>query len=221
MSNYSDSRTGDLFAVPAPTTEHLGEEACVLRGFARGEESALLARVHELIGISPWRQMVTPGGFVMSVAMINTGEVGWVSDRRGYRYDAIDPLTGKPWPPMPKEFRDLAARAAATAGFPAFVPDACLVNRYVAGARLSLHRDQGERDAAAPIVSVSLGASARFIWGGLQRSDAVRRLPLHGGDVVVWGGISRFVYHGIAPLRPDPHASTKAERINLTFRKAR
>ncbi len=221
MSNYSHSVTGDLFAVQAPTTERLAEDACVLRGFARSEESALRARVHELIEISPWRQMMTPGGLIMSVAMINTGEVGWVSDSRGYRYDAIDPLTGNPWPPMPQEFRELAARAAATAGFSAFIPDACLVNRYVAGARLSLHCDQDERDASAPIVSVSLGASARFIWGGLQRRDAVRRLPLHSGDVVVWGGVSRFVYHGISPVRLDTHGSTAAERINLTFRKAR
>jgi alkylated DNA repair protein (DNA oxidative demethylase) len=220
MSNCSDDQ-GDLFAAQGPAIEKLGSDACVLRAFVRGAEATLLDRVHEIVAISPWRHLVTPGGSTMSVSMTNTGDLGWVSDRRGYRYDRIDPLTGQPWPHMPREFIELAERAAAAAGFNAFVPDACLLNRYVAGARLSLHCDQDEDDATAPIVSVSLGVTAKFIWGGLERSSAVRRLPLYSGDIVVWGGASRFVYHGIAPLRPVPHALTGAERINLTFRKAR
>ncbi len=155
----------------------------------------------------------------MSVAMTNCGRVGWVSDRTGYRYDPVDPDTKVPWPAMPPAFLDLAARAAAEAGFANYDPDACLINRYVAGARLSLHQDRDEKDAWAPIVSVSLGLPATFLWGGKRRSDPVRRMRLESGDVVVWGGPARFVYHGVAPLKEGDHPLTGAARINLTFRK--
>ena len=155
----------------------------------------------------------------MSVAMTNCGRVGWVSDRTGYRYDAEDPQTGMKWPPMPEAFFDIAVRAAAAAGFENYDPDACLINRYVAGAKLSLHQDRDENDAWAPIVSVSLGLPATFLWGGKKRSDRVRRLRLESGDVVVWGGPARFVYHGVAPLCEGEHPLTGATRINLTFRK--
>ena len=213
---------GDLFGFPEPpATEVLGAGAILLRSFASDLEAPLLADVTHLLTISPLRQMTTPGGYRMSVAMTNTGAVGWVSDARGYRYDPVDPVTQAPWPAMPEQFLALARRAAAQAGFADFAPDACLVNRYEPGARLSLHRDYDERDASAPIVSVSLGVPAKFLWGGLRRADPVRRLPLHSGDVVVWGGPSRFVYHGIAPLKPDRHPLTGQYRINLTFRKAR
>jgi alkylated DNA repair protein (DNA oxidative demethylase) len=157
----------------------------------------------------------------MSVAMTNCGEVGWVSDLTGYRYDALDPLTQRPWPRMPAAFLDLAARAAEAAGFSTFKPDACLINRYTPGTRLSLHRDYDEKDRTAPIVSVSIGVPAVFQWGGLRRNDRTRRVPLESGDVVVWGGESRFVYHGIAALKESSHPLTGRERINLTFRKAR
>ena len=211
-------RSGDLF----DSESHLLDiGASILRGFARDDEGPLMKTVGDVIRVSPLRQMVTPGGYRMSVAMTNTGEVGWVTDERGYRYDPLDPITNAPWPAMPQSFRELAARAAATAGYPGFEPDACLVNRYEPGARLSLHRDYDERDATAPIVSVSLGVPARFLWGGLKRTDAIKRLPLFSGDVVVWGGPSRFVYHGIAPLKEDQHPLTGSNRINLTFRKAR
>ena len=150
---------------------------------------------------APFRHLVTPGGYTMSVAMTNCGRVGWVSDRTGYRYDPVDPDTGAPWPPMPAAFLDLAVRAAAEAGFANYDPDACLINRYVAGAKLSLHQDRDEKDAWAPIVSVSLGLPAVFLWGGKRRSDPVRRLRLESGDVAVWGGPARFVYHGVAPLK--------------------
>lgn len=219
--NFSDEFTGDLFATQSQTTEVIGPGACVLRGFANGDESQLLDLVRALTAMSPWRHMITPGGFRMSVAMTNAGEVGWVADASGYRYDSMDPLSRQHWPAMPALFLDLARRAASVAGFDSFIPDACLINCYEPGARLSLHRDYDERDAHAPIVSVSLGVAARFIWGGLQRTDALRRLPLHSGDVVVWGGPSRFIYHGIAPLRHSVHPLTGVQRINLTFRKTR
>jgi alkylated DNA repair protein (DNA oxidative demethylase) len=213
---------GDLFGLPAtPAVEALDAGAMILRAFASDVEASLLAAVAQLIVVSPLRQMTTPGGYRMSVAMTNTGAVGWVTDPRGYRYDPIDPLTQAPWPAMPESFQALAQRAALRAGFAGFEPDACLVNRYEPGARLSLHRDYDERDATAPIVSVSLGVPAKFLWGGLKRTDPIRRLPLQSGDVAVWGAQSRFVYHGIAPLQPDRHPLTGQDRINLTFRKAR
>jgi alkylated DNA repair protein (DNA oxidative demethylase) len=165
--------------------------------------------------------MVTPQGHRMSVAMTNCGSIGWVTDRTGYRYDADDPQSGQPWPAMPSSFRKLAARAAAVAGFDAFSPQACLVNRYQPGARMSLHQDKDELDLAAPIVSVSLGLPATFLFGGLKRSDKPQRYRLEHGDVVVWGGPARLAYHGIAPLADGEHAVMGRQRINLTFRRAR
>ena len=213
----------DLFESlpPAQRSETLGPDAMVLRGFAIDVAPALLAAVADVTAQSPFRHLVTPGGFTMSVAMTNCGEYGWVSDRRGYRYDAIDPQAGKPWPDMPLAFGHLAQAAAAAAGFADFRPDACLINRYEPGTKLSLHRDHDERDVAAPIVSVSLGVPATFQWGGLKRNDRTRRIPLAHGDVVVWGGLSRFAYHGVATLREFHHPLTGMQRINLTFRKAR
>jgi alkylated DNA repair protein (DNA oxidative demethylase) len=155
----------------------------------------------------------------MSVAMTNCGRTGWVSDRTGYRYDPIDPASGKPWPAMPDLFLDLARRAAAECGFAAYDPDACLINRYAAGAKLGLHQDRDENDAWAPIVSVSLGLPAVFLWGGRRRSDPVRRMRLESGDVAVWGGPARFIYHGIAPVKAGQHPLTGEVRLNLTFRK--
>jgi alkylated DNA repair protein (DNA oxidative demethylase) len=215
--------SGDLFASLAPEqhTEALGPGAMILRAFAHGMQRTLLDHVANITSQSPFRNLITPGGFRMSVAMSNCGELGWVSDRTGYRYDHIDPLTSKPWPAMPESFRDLAARAAWSAGFTAFRPDACLINRYEPGARLSLHRDYDEEDRDAPIVSVSIGVPAVFLWGGRRRTDRTRRVLLQSGDVVVWGGESRFVYHGIASLAVADHALTGTHRINLTFRKAR
>jgi len=208
----------DDIPVP-PRQEQLEEGAWLLRGFANVDVIALLAAVETVTQAAPFRHLVTPGGHVMSVAMTNCGPFGWVSDRRGYRYDPLDPDSGKPWPAFPEQFLALAARAAATAGFPGYRPDACLINRYVPGAKLSLHQDRDEKDPWAPIVSVSLGLPATFLWGGLQRSGSVRRLLLESGDVVVWGGPARFVYHGVAPLKDGHHPLTGASRINLTFRK--
>ncbi|HEX5000742.1 MAG TPA: DNA oxidative demethylase AlkB [Terriglobia bacterium] len=204
---------------PAPYCESLEEGAAVLRGFVLDQESALLAGVARVVEAADFRHLITPSGHTMSVAMTNCGSVGWVSDRNGYRYDPVDPLTGTPWPAMPDLFLDVARRAAAEAGFPRYAPDACLINRYVAGAKLSLHQDRDENDSWAPIVSVSLGLPAVFLWGGRRRSDPVRRVRLDSGDVVVWGGPARFIHHGVAPLRDGDHPLTGATRINLTFRK--
>jgi alkylated DNA repair protein (DNA oxidative demethylase) len=200
-------------------TEPLEDGAVLLRGFADSEAPSLIDAVNRIVQSAAFRHLITPGGHTMSVAMTNCGRVGWVSDRTGYRYDPVDPDTKNPWPAMPPAFLDLAARAAAEAGFASYDPDACLINRYVAGAKLSLHQDRDEKDAWAPIVSVSLGLPAVFLWGGKRRADPVRRLRLESGDVVVWGGPARFVYHGVSPLKDGEHPLTGAARINLTFRK--
>jgi alkylated DNA repair protein (DNA oxidative demethylase) len=208
----------DSGSLPA-SQEQLEEGAVLLRGFAAAEAPLLVEEVARIAQGAPFRHLVTPGGYTMSVAMTNCGRVGWVSDRAGYRYDPEDPGAGTPWPAMPAAFLDIAVRAAAEAGFTNYDPDACLINRYVAGAKLSLHQDRDEKDAWAPIVSVSLGLPAVFLWGGKRRADPVRRLRLESGDIVVWGGPARFVYHGVAPLKDGQHPLTGAARINLTFRK--
>jgi alkylated DNA repair protein (DNA oxidative demethylase) len=200
--------------------EDLCPGAVVLRGFAVPDETAILAALRGVITRAPFRHMVTPGGFRMSVAMTNCGSCGWVTDRTGYRYDAVDPETGQPWPRMPGVFLRLAQEAAASAGFEGFAPDACLINRYEPGARLSLHQDKNERDFEAPIVSVSLGLPAVFLFGGPRRADTPRRVPLAHGDVVVWGGPARLRYHGVMPLKEGYHPLVGGHRINLTFRKA-
>jgi alkylated DNA repair protein (DNA oxidative demethylase) len=205
-----------------PTTRsrvQLDEGAVLLRGFVQADSSSLIQEVQRMAQVAPFRHLETRGGYTMSVAMTNCGRVGWVSDRTGYRYDPIDPQTGLAWPAMPHEFLDLAARAAAEAGFPNYDPDACLINRYVAGSKLGLHQDRDEKDAWSPIVSVSLGVPAVFLWGGKRRADPIQRLRVENGDVAVWGGPARFIYHGVAPLRAGDHPLTGSTRINLTFRK--
>jgi alkylated DNA repair protein (DNA oxidative demethylase) len=205
---------------PAQTVERFSEGAVVLRGFAGDRAAELVAAVADIAAVATFRNMVTPGGYRMSVAMTNCGRAGWVTDRGGYRYDPVDPITGRPWPEMPALFRRLAAGAAAAGGFAGFEPDACLINRYEPGTKLSLHRDEDERDMTAPIVSVSLGLPAIFLFGGNSRSDRSRRILLESGDVVVWGGSDRLVYHGVAPLAEGEDPLTGNRRINLTFRKA-
>ena len=200
--------------------EAIGPGAFVLRGFALPFVNDLLPALHEVEQHAAFRHLVTPGGLTMSVAMTNCGRLGWISDRRGYRYAELDPETGRPWPPMPAVFERLAQASAAEAGFEGFEPDACLVNRYEPGTRLSLHQDKDERGYHAPIVSVSLGMPATFLFGGLARSDKAVRIPLVHGDVVVWGGPDRLRYHGVLPLEDRPHALLGRRRINLTFRKA-
>ena len=213
--------TADLFAdqPPESATLAIAPGAMLLRGFAQGIDQALLQTFDEVIASAPLRHFVTPGGRTMSVAMTNCGPLGWVSDRRGYRYQPCDPLSGAPWPAMPLAWRELAVRAAAEAGYAGFQPDACLVNSYQPGTKLSLHQDKDEKDMGAPIVSVSLGLPAVFQFGTALRSDRPQRLRLAHGDVVVWGGSSRLAFHGIAPLAAGEHALTGRRRINLTFRK--
>lgn len=194
--------------------------AWLLRGFALGRVPALLAAIETVVARAPFRHMQTRRGLPMSVAMSNCGRVGWVSDRRGYRYAPLDPLDGRPWPAMPDVFASLAADAARAAGFEGFAPDACLINRYVPGTRLSLHQDRDERDFAAPIVSVSLGLPATFLFGGAARTDRTRRIPLRHGDVVAWGGPARLAHHGVLPLAPGEHPLLGGQRLNLTLRKA-
>jgi alkylated DNA repair protein (DNA oxidative demethylase) len=209
----------DLFAghdAPVP----LAPGAWLLRGLAIARAPWLLEALRGVLDAAPWRHMVVPGGRRMSVAMSNCGALGWVSDASGYRYSAIDPDSSEPWPALPPAFAELAAEAASLAGYEGFRPDACLVNRYAPGARLTLHQDRDERDFTQPIVSVSLGLPAVFLFGGDKRSDPARRIPLAHGDVAVWGGPSRLRYHGVLPLADDEHALTGRCRINLTFRHA-
>ncbi|WP_095143524.1 DNA oxidative demethylase AlkB [Pseudomonas sp. Irchel s3b6] len=222
-SDHSLPVTLDLFAgedrQPA-RTEQIGEQSFVLRGFALPWAARLLTALEPVLQRAPFRNMVTPGGFTMSVALSSCGTLGWTTDRSGYRYTCLDPLSDQPWPEMPAVFRELAHAAAMAAGFSDFMPDACLINRYLPGAKMSLHQDKDERSYDAPIVSVSLGLPAIFLFGGLKRSDKSRRVPLFHGDIVVWGGVDRLRYHGVLPLNEGHHPQLGAQRINLTFRRA-
>ena len=212
----------DLFEEPAGEMEReaLADGAMILRRKALTGESDVIAALEAITAQAPFRRMTTPGGYVMSVAMTNCGTAGWITDRSGYRYDGIDPESGWPWPALPGCFRDLATAAASDAGYPDFVPDACLINRYEPGARLSLHQDKNERDFSQPIVSVSLGLPATFQFGGLTRNAPVKRIGLRHGDIVVWGGVSRLCYHGVTELKDGEHPALGRMRINLTFRRA-
>src|SRR5580700_3104442 len=210
----------DSVDVGQPEYEALAPGAVLLRGQSLPLADAILAALGDVAAAAPFRHMVTPGGFAMSVAMTNCGAAGWVTDRTGYRYDSHDPESGRLWPGMPTIFLQLAVGAAAAAGYPDFVPDACLINRYEPGTRLSLHQDRNERDFSAPVVSVSLGLPAVFLFGGLERNIRPRRIRLASGDVVVWGGPARKHYHGIEPVAEGDAPATGQCRINLTFRKA-
>ena len=210
----------DLFENMPEQAGHIADGAILLRGFALHNEAQILADLNLVLSQSPLRNMITPGGFSMSVAMTNCGDLGWVSDKKGYRYNALDPSTGAPWQAMPASFLQLANDAAAEAGYANFVPDACLINQYKVGARMSLHQDKDEHDFSQPIVSVSLGCAATFLFGGLKRSDKLLKILLNHGDIIVWGGKSRLNYHGVMPLRSSIHAAFGAYRFNLTFRKA-
>jgi DNA oxidative demethylase len=211
--------TRDLPFTEVEEPVRLGAGIALLRGFA--DTATLMPLIDRIAGRAPFRHLVTPGGQTMSVAMTNCGPLGWVSDRSGYRYSPRDPLTDRDWPPLPVEFEKLALSAATRAGFPGFVPDACLINRYAAGARLTAHRDADEQNFAQPIVSVSLGLPASFAFYGLTRGGQGRGVALVDGDVLVWGGPSRLVYHAVRPIKPGHHPLTGEYRYNLTFRHAR
>lgn len=212
----------DLFGNESfgPPRQVLASGAVVLRGEALAMETTLLKALSDVVAVAPFRHMITPAGFTMSVAITNCGGAGWVSDRTGYRYSPRNPETDTPWPAMPDVFLALAQSAAMACGYSDFVPDACLINRYEPGARLSLHQDKNERDFTHPIVSVSLGLPATFQFGGLERTDRLTKVALHHGDVVVWGGPSRLCYHGVLSLKDGEHPRLGRVRHNLTFRKA-
>jgi len=210
----------DVSDVDAPARESLAPGAVVLRAFAASRAGELLTALEGVVERSPFRRMSTPGGYRMSVAMTNCGERGWITDETGYRYDAVDPATAAGWPPMPAVFREIATAAAAAAGFDGFAPDACLISRYEPGARLSLHQDKDEIDLESPIISISLGLPAMFLFGAHRRSDRPQRVPLSHGDVVVWGGPARLRYHGVLPLKDGHHPMLGPHRVNLSLRKA-
>jgi alkylated DNA repair protein (DNA oxidative demethylase) len=213
----------DLFDDLAPdrATEHLMDGALVIRQFALPNAESLMEGIEKVTSEAPFRHMKTPGGHSMSAAMSCCGNLGWVTDRQGYRYQSEDPESGKPWPAMPAVFRELAISAADDAGFKGFEPDACLINRYQPGAKMGLHQDKDEEDFSQPIVSVSLGLPIVFQFGGLKRSERPMRVPLGHGDVVVWGGPARMRYHGVLTLKAGEHPLTGGYRYNLTFRRAR
>ena len=223
MIRHRDAASGDLLSgLPhaGARAEALADGGMILWRFAEPAAEELVKAIQRLAAAAPFRHMVTPGGHAMSVATTNCGRLGWVTDRAGYRYETIDPMTRRPWPSLPAIFHRLATRAAAAGGFAGFEPDACLINRYEPGARLSMHQDRNERDFGAPIVSVSLGLPATFLFGGLQRGDPTQKVRVEHGDVAVWGGPARLAFHGVAPLAEGSHAVLGRQRINLTFRKA-
>jgi DNA oxidative demethylase len=220
--NGSHAVEGSLFPEhDAPSIEPLAEGIVLLRAFCRDQAPVLLNAVSSVEAVSSFRHMVVPAGHTMSVAMTNAGELGWTTDRGGYRYSPIDPTTQHPWPAIPAVLLDLAQRASAQAGFPGFIPNSCLINRYAVGARLALHQDKNEQDYDHPIVSVSLGLPATFLLGTLRRTDTPRRIRIEHGDVLIWGGPARLVYHGVAPIAQGSHPFTGSFRINITFRRAR
>ena len=208
----------DLF--DAPESQEILKDVVLLRRFVAPVENEVLPALASVMQLAPLRHMITPGGSAMTVATTSSGDLGWVSDKKGYRYAASDPLTGKAWPEMPASFKQLAKQAASLAGFANFEPDACLINSYQSGARMGLHQDKDERDFNQPIVSVSLGIPAVFQMGGFSRGDKVMKFPLYHGDVLVWGGESRLRFHGVLPVKPGKHPALGECRINLTFRKA-
>lgn len=216
--------TGDLFsgeALQQPARrEQIGEQSCVLRGYALPWLERVLPELRAVLVQSPFRHMVTPGGYTMSAALSSCGALGWTTSPQGYRYSPLDPERQQPWPSMPAVLRELAINAASAAGFDGFAPDACLINRYVPGARMSLHQDKNERDYNAPVVSLSLGLPAVFLFGGHQRSDKTQKISLFHGDVAVWGGVDRLRFHGVLPIKEGAHPRMGPQRINLTFRTA-
>ena len=214
-----DLFTGQDLQQPA-RVERISEQGLVLRGFALPRIAEILDALDRVLGQAPLRQMQTPGGFTMSARLSSCGDLGWTTDWEGYRYSPVDPLSARPWPPMPEVFLALAHTAAATAGFADFIPDACLINAYAPGAKMSLHQDKNERSYTAPIVSISLGLPAIFQFGGFERSAPAQRISLFHGDIMVWGGVDRLRFHGVMPIKPGQHDLLGEQRINITLRQA-
>ncbi|CAH9018047.1 DNA oxidative demethylase AlkB [Candidatus Nitrosacidococcus sp. I8] len=214
LDNFSD----DLFSkVDGDICQPIGIQAYILRGYALPYINNILAALNTILAQAPLRHMMTPNGQKMSVAMSNCGNLGWTSSKKGYCYTPQDPETNQDWPPLPKAFLELANHAAKKVGFLGFIPDACLINSYCPGACLSLHQDRDEQDLNAPIVSVSLGIGAVFLFGGLRRKDPLQKFPIYHGDIVVWGGVDRLRYHGVLPVTESDHLLLGRQRINLTF----
>lgn len=207
-----------LFALPQKL--EIIKDVYLLSGFVAPFEAQILTDLNAIILAAPLRQMMTPSGFSMSVTTTSCGQLGWVSDKKGYRYSQVDPVSNQLWPAMPDSFRQLAQHAAVTAGFASFDPDACLINCYQPSTKMGLHQDKDEQDFTQPIVSVSLGVPAIFQMGGFARTDKALKLPLYHGDVLVWGGESRLRFHGVLPIKAENHPAFGERRINLTFRKA-
>lgn len=214
-----DLFTGQDLQQPA-RVERISDQAFALRGFALPKAKELLAALDSVLLQAPLRQMQTPGGYTMSARLSSCGALGWTTDRDGYHYSPLDPLSARPWPAMPGVFLALAAAAASSAGFSGFVPDSCLINAYAPGAKMSLHQDKNERCHTAPIVSISLGLPAIFQFGGFERSDPTQRIALFHGDIMVWGGVDRLRYHGVMPIKPGHHSLLGEQRINITLRQA-
>jgi alkylated DNA repair protein (DNA oxidative demethylase) len=216
--------TFDLFSddpqQAEPAVEQIGPCSWVLRSFAMPWIERVLPALEGVLAQAPFRHMVTPGGFTMSAALSSCGSFGWTTNRHGYRYSATDPQTSQPWPPIPEVLMQLAREAAAATGFPGFTPDACLINRYIPGAKMSLHQDKDEQDLQWPVVSLSLGIAAVFLFGGFERADKAQQIVLQHGDMVVWGGVDRLRFHGVLPIKPAEHPLLGEQRINITFRKA-
>lgn len=210
-----------LFDVEPQDPLPIAEGAVLLRGWAAVNDAQWLAAVRQVLAQQPFQAAYTASGLPMSVRTSNCGSWGWAASRSGYGYTRSDPDSGRPWPEMPIFLKLQAQALASAAGYLAFDPDVCLINSYELGAKMGLHHDADEKDKAAPIVSVSLGLPCTFVWGGLQRSDPVRSFALEHGDVLVWGGASRMVFHGVRPLRAGQHHLLGAQRWNLTFRMVR
>ncbi len=210
----------------AELEDKLPEGASLFRGrLSAAEQLAILDDVAAVIEEAPPFRPQMPAGPYMINTLTNCGPLGWMSDKRGYRYEATHPQTGKPWPQIPSAVLAVAKQAAADTGY-AFEPDACLVNIYAADGRLSLHRDYDEADFAWPIVSLSFGNDADFQLGGPARSGPTTTFTLNSGDVFVLAGPSRLRYHGVKHIRPGTSPIThkalpEGGRINLTLRRAR
>lgn len=209
----------DLFDDEISSKIEICDGMWILRGFA--DSTALAEAIDGVVARAPLRHLITPGGFKMSVAMTSCGTYGWMSDRRGYRYDPVDPDSGRNWPAMPGSFASVATTAAKAAGYSGFEPDACLINQYAVGSQMTAHQDCNELDFSQPIVSVSLGISARFFVQGPERRGKSIPVDVKDGDVIVWGGPSRLFFHGVRPLKPDTHVRYGPFRYNLTFRRAK
>lgn len=210
----------DLFDDQLPKKTRIAEGAYWLRGHALPAADLLWAELRKHFATYPPQQMFTPMGYKMSVRSTSMGDAAWVGTKKGYGYASIDTAINQALPPLPSTFLSLANHAATEAGYNDFTPDSCLINCYDIGSKMGLHQDKDERDFNQPIVSVSLGIPATFLFGGAKRSDKPTQIPLTHGDVVVWGGASRLFYHGVQTIKPNKHPLLGELRCNLTFRKA-